>query len=103
MPTLSLAFDRQRTRKQRRPFGVPDEIARVRAAVRNDVQERKRDRMRVWTKWTAALMVAPAMLSGCIIRTNPGYYSTGPVVASPVVAGGMNFASAPQILAVLHI
>jgi hypothetical protein len=51
--------------------------------------------MRIWTKLTAALMVAPAMLTGCIIRTSPGYYS-GPVVSGGGVVA-QSYATALQI------
>lgn len=48
--------------------------------------------MSTWRKLVAALMVGPAMLSGCIIRTSPGYYSGG-----TVVAGGYSYAQLLQI------
>jgi hypothetical protein len=49
--------------------------------------------MRTWKNLTAALLIGPAMLSGCIIRTTPGYYSGGTVVAG----GGGYYSTALQI------
>lgn len=51
--------------------------------------------MTTWRKLVAAVMVGPAVLSGCIIRTSPGYYSTGG--GTVVAGGGYSYAQLLQI------
>ncbi|MDP3276079.1 MAG: hypothetical protein Q8Q09_12840 [Deltaproteobacteria bacterium] len=56
-----------------------------------------------WIKLTTVLMVGPAMLSGCIIRTRPAYYGTTVTSPNVVVAGGGNVIAGGGYASMLQI